>query len=101
MFKITDIIERPASDDPADLPLDELVQALQAMDVASRIEVARPVREPGFPEPDHVMVLEAWFTDLQRARSLPEQPGFDRLDALAIRIHQTAGIRRYFSEVTD
>lgn len=100
MYKVTDIIERPSTGNAADLPLDEFVETLRAMNVAARIEVARPVREPSLPEQDHVMILEAWFTDLQRARSLPEQPEFDRLDTLATQIHQVAGIRRYFSAIS-
>jgi hypothetical protein len=99
MFKVTDIIERPAAGDDADLPLEELLEALRAMDVASRIEVARPVRGSGLPEQDHLMIVESWFPDLDSAMSLPDQPGFDRLDELATQIHQAAGIRRYFSEV--
>lgn len=99
MDKITDIIENPGTVDPADLPLDDLVDCLRAIGVAARIEVARPVRQPGFPEPDHLMVLEAWFTDLERARALPEHPEFERLDDVAARIHRAVGIRRHFSEV--
>ncbi|HKJ56769.1 MAG TPA: hypothetical protein VJ978_12365 [Nitriliruptoraceae bacterium] len=99
MYKVTDIIERPRSGSAADLPLAELVECLQAMEVAERIEVAWPLEGPGLPEPDHAMVLEAWFVDLERAQSLPQQDGFDRLDELASQIHQAAGIRRYFSEV--
>ncbi|MBY5163402.1 hypothetical protein [Salsipaludibacter albus] len=99
MYKVTEVIECPANGDVAGLPLDEYVALVRGLDVAERVEVARPLAEPGFPEPDHVLVIEGWFADLADAQAVPDRPEFARLDELATMIHAAAGIRRYFSEV--
>ena len=99
MYKVTEVIERPGNGDVDALPLDEYVALVRGMDVAERVEVARPLAEPGFPEPDHVLVIEGWFVDLAHAQAVPDLPEFARLDELATTIHAAAGIRRYFSEV--
>ncbi len=58
-----------------------------------------PVEAAGLPEPTHSVVIEGWFPRAISPEQVDELPSAPEIDARDTRLHQQAGIERWFSQV--
>jgi hypothetical protein len=100
MYKLTEVIARPRDGFTIDqLELDAYVALLRDVPFVERLEVAVPVEVDGLPEPRHSAVIEGWFSHFVSPQQFSELPSAPEIDARATRLHQQAGIERWFSQV--
>jgi hypothetical protein len=100
MYKMTEVIARPRDGLTIDdLELDAYVALLRDVPFVERLEVAVPVEAEGLPEPTHSAVIEGWFSRVDSVEQFTELPSASEIDARATRLHQQAGIERWFSQV--
>lgn len=100
MFKMTEVIARPREGLTIDeLELDAYIALLRDVPFIERLEIAVPVEAEGLPEPTHSAVIEGWFSHALSPEQFSELPSALGIDARATRLHQQAGIERWFSQV--
>jgi hypothetical protein len=100
MYKMTEVIARPHDGSTIDRQeLDAYIALLRDVPFVERLEVAVPVEADGLPEPTHSAVIEGWFSHFVSPQQFSELPSAPEIDARATRLHQQAGIERWFSQV--
>lgn len=100
MYKMTEVIARPREGlTIEDLELDAYIALLRNVPFLERLEVAVPVEAGGLPAPTHSAVIEGWFSRVDSVEQFTTLPAAPDIDARATRLHQQAGIERWFSQV--
>ena len=100
MYKLTEVIARPRDGVTIeDLELDTYVALLRDVPFIERLEFAVPVEVEGLPHPTHSAVIEGWFSRVDGVEGFTALPAAPEIDARATRLHQQAGIERWFSQV--
>lgn len=101
MYKMTEVIARPRHGlTIEDLELDAYIELLRDVPFIERLEVAVPVESDDLPEPTHSAVIEGWFSRPISAAEFTGLPSAPQIDTRATRLHQQAGIERWFSRIT-
>jgi hypothetical protein len=101
VYKMTEVIARPRRGlTVEDLELDAYISLLREVPFLERLEVAVPVEGEGLPEPTHSAVIEGWFSRPIGIEEFTDLPSAPEIDARATRLHDRAGIERWFSRVT-
>jgi hypothetical protein len=100
MYKMTEVIARPRNGVTIeDLELDAYVALLRDVPFVERLELAVCVEVEDLPEPTHSAVIEGWFSHFVNPQQFSELPSAPEIDARATRLHEQAGIERWFSQV--